>query len=117
MIQDTKNEEYSELANYLIANLQAVTPNFEMPFCPSSWADRIGEIEYPSTDIRLSIDWLFSGSGRWFLKNVPDAWHFKKHFKTINDQRKKAFFEDTEESLILQIQALEKRLQELREKR
>lgn len=112
----TVSKEQQDLAQHFICYLKAVDPHFEMPFDEMAWANQIKIIEetggYSVSEIKLAIDWLFSNSGKWFQKNVPDAYHLRKHIKTIMKQMKP--FEDTEGSLILQIQSLEKRLDALR---
>lgn len=113
-------QEQWDLAQHFLRCLEAINPKFEMPFDQMSWAKQINYIEqvdgYLLSEIKLGIDWLFSDSGKWFLKNVPDAYHLRKHFKTIVKQMKPSF-EDTEESLKNQIKTLEKRLHDLQEKK
>jgi len=112
------SKEQWDLAQHFLHCLEAINPKFEMPFDQMSWADQIRAIEeiegYSLAEIKLAINWLFSNSGKWFQKNVPDAFHLRKHFKMIMKQMKP--FEDTEESLKIQIKELEKRLSALQEK-
>lgn len=112
------SKEQWDLAQHFLSHLKAINPNFEMPFDQMAWANQIRaivEIEGHSlAEIKLAIDWLFSNSGKWFQKNVPDAYHLRKHFKMIMKQMKT--FEETEESLKIQIKELEKRLAALQGK-
>jgi hypothetical protein len=87
-VQDARpSSQEFELAQYFIARLASIDPQFEEPFDVMSWAAQIKLLidtgGYSLGDVKSAIDWLFSAKGDWFRPNVPDAIALRKHFKRL----------------------------------